>query len=139
MALTRALSLFLLSEFYVGRLDTPFVSKGVGRFGWLDLEPYNNWFLTAILSTEAHRHPYIETLGVAYLMKLKYSNDFIDQVGVKWRTIFVTALMPWLVKYRHASVDAPFIRTSDVDDGESKDQSSDTDASTTQTYANLKV
>ena len=101
MALSRAVILFLLSEFYVGRLDTPFVASGVGDFGWINLEPYNNWFLAAVFSVEAHnRHPYVESLGVMYLMKLKYIENFNNQVGIKWRTIFVTALMPWLTKFQ---------------------------------------
>ena len=100
IALSRALILFLLSEFYVGRLDTPFVANGVGDYGWIDLEPYHKWFLAAILSVEAHRHPYMESLGVMYLMKLKHIGNFNNRVGIKWRTIFVTALMPWMQKYR---------------------------------------
>lgn len=102
MALGRALFLFLLSEYYVGRLDTPFVSNGVGRYfgGYIDLEPFYHWVLTAIVSVEAHRHPYIETLGAVYLTKLKHTNKFNNRIGIKWRTVFVSALMPWLAKYR---------------------------------------
>ncbi len=102
MAISRAIVLFFLSIFHVGRLDIPFVAEDVGDYlyHYVDLEQYNIWFNVAVLSVEAHRHPYLETLGVMYLMKLKYNNNFNTCVGIKWRTIFVTALMPWIRKYR---------------------------------------
>jgi len=92
--------LILLAVLYAGRIDTPFVAEKVGHFGFLDLESYHHWFLTDVLAVEAHRHPYIETLGSMYLMKLKYRNEFMDAAGGKWRELFVCALMPWLHKYR---------------------------------------
>lgn len=102
LAISRAVIIFLLSQFHVTRLDTPFVHPGgVGYYlnGYLDLEPYYKWFLTAVLLVESHRHPYIETLGTMYLMKLKHTS-FNNRIGIKWRMIFVKALMPWLEKYR---------------------------------------
>lgn len=102
MAIGRAVVLFFLSIFHVGRLDIPFVAEDVGDYlyDYVQLEQYNIWFNVAVLSVEAHRHPYLETLGVMYLMKLKHTNSFNTCVGIKWRTIFVTALMPWIRKYR---------------------------------------
>jgi hypothetical protein len=44
MTLIRVISLFLLSEFYVGRLDTPFVANGVGNLDFIDLSLITNGF-----------------------------------------------------------------------------------------------
>lgn len=49
---------------------------------------------------EAHRHPYIDTLSVIYLYKLRYGENFGKRAGSTWRLLFVHALMPWLSKYR---------------------------------------
>jgi len=108
LALTRLLFLLVCSMFFVGRFDVPFLAPQIGVLfgGWIDLDPYYNWFIAGILSVEAHRHPYIETLGGMYLMKLKHSDRFISPAGIKWRVIFVTALMPWLNKYRAKCINA---------------------------------
>ena len=49
---------------------------------------------------QAHHHPYIEQLGVIYLMKLRYKKHFGKRAGTCWRMIFIYALMPWLHGYR---------------------------------------
>jgi hypothetical protein len=48
----------------------------------------------------AHRHPYIEMLGICYLMKLRYRESFGSKAGAAWRLLFVYALLPWMHKYR---------------------------------------
>ena len=53
----RLLKLALISSFYVGRVDTPFLAPGVGRVGPLELDNYPHIFLKDILAHEAHRHP----------------------------------------------------------------------------------
>ena len=53
-----------------------------------------------ILANEAHCHPYIELLGIMYMMKLQYGKQFASRAGSSWRLVFVTALMPWVSKYR---------------------------------------
>lgn len=53
----------------------------------------------------AHRHPYIETLGVMYLMKLRYRDSFGSKAGAAWRLLFVYSLLPWMHKYRIQIVD----------------------------------
>ncbi len=98
--LIRMTKLIFLAVLYIGRIDTPFVANKVGDFYWFHLEAYHLWFLTDVLAVEAHRHPFIETLGSMYLMKLKYKSNFMNVIGSKWREIFVIALMPWLHKYR---------------------------------------
>ncbi len=98
--LIRMTKLIFLAVLYIGRIDTPFVADKVGDFYWFHLEGYNLWFVTDVLAVEAHRHPFIETLGSMYLMKLKYKGSFMNVIGSRWREIFVIALMPWLHKYR---------------------------------------
>lgn len=96
----RTCKLLITSALFVGRIDTPFLAPGIGRVGQLELDNYPTIFLKDVLSHEAHRHPYIETLGVMYLMKLRYGAHFGRRAGSTWRLIFVYALMPWLNKYR---------------------------------------
>ncbi|CAB9504800.1 expressed unknown protein [Seminavis robusta] len=98
--LVRALKLLLASATFIGRVDTPFLAHNVGRIGPLELDNYPVVHMKEVLSHEAHRHPYIEQLGVIYLMKLRYANHFGKRAGTCWRLIFVYALMPWLQKYR---------------------------------------
>jgi hypothetical protein len=61
---------------------------------------YPDVFRKAILAAEAHRHPYIERLGMIYLMKVKHGDKFGKRSSSTWRLLFVFALMPWLQKYR---------------------------------------
>ena len=65
----------------------------------MELDPYPLMFRKDILSHEAHRHPYIERLGVMYMLALRY-NDFGSSAGTCWRLLFVYALLPWMRKYR---------------------------------------
>jgi len=92
--------LLITAALYVGRIDTPLLAPGIGQVGQLELDSYPSIFLKDVLSHEAHRHPYIELLGVMYLMKVRYRQYFGNRAGSTWRLIFVYALMPWLNKYR---------------------------------------
>ncbi|CAB9514932.1 expressed unknown protein [Seminavis robusta] len=98
--IVRSVKLLLASATFIGRVDTPFLAHNVGRIGPLELDSAPIIHMKEILSHEAHRHPYIEQLGVIYLMKLRYSDDFGNRAGTCWRLLFVYALMPWLSKYR---------------------------------------
>lgn len=94
--LARAAKLIVASIIYVGRFDTPILADGVGDV----LDPYPFIFRTDLLMTEAHRHPYMERLGLMYMMKLRHHDNFAKQAGSIWRLLFIFALMPWLRKYR---------------------------------------
>jgi len=98
--LIRSCQLFLLTACYLGRLDTPFLSSGVGVVNNIALDSYPNAFRKDLLSHDAHRHPYLERLGTMYMMKLRYGGEFGKRSGSCWRVLFVLCLMPWMRKYR---------------------------------------
>jgi hypothetical protein len=92
--------LLVISSFYIGRLDTPIFAPGVGMIGPVALDGHPIQFRKGLLLHDAHRHPYMERLGVIYLLKLRYGEHFGNRAGGQWRLIFVIALMPWLRRYR---------------------------------------
>ncbi|KAI2501080.1 hypothetical protein MHU86_13371 [Fragilaria crotonensis] len=96
----RTMKLLLVTSFYIGRLDTPLFAPGVGMIGPLIVDGHPVQFRKGLLLHDAHRHPYMERLGVIYLLKLKYGVHFANRAGGQWRLIFVMALMPWLRRYR---------------------------------------
>jgi hypothetical protein len=98
--LIRMVKLILTATVRIGRIDRPFLAKGVGNLGPLELDPYPTIHTRDLVAHEAHRHPYIEVLGVLYLMKLRYADLFCTRVGSAWRLLFVYGLMPWLHTYR---------------------------------------
>lgn len=54
--LVRMVKLIVVAALWVGRIDTPFLADGVGRFGPVELDNYPNIFLKDILAQEAHRY-----------------------------------------------------------------------------------
>lgn len=96
----RMVKLILISAFYIGRLDTPLFAPGVGNIGPFQLDNHPIQFRKDLLLHDAHRHPYIERLGVIYILKLRYGDAFGSRAGGAWRLIFTMALMPWLRRYR---------------------------------------
>lgn len=87
---------------FLGRYDVPVLAEGVGEIGKIRLDNFPHVFKMDLLAIDAHRHPYIERLGVMYMMKLKHGAKFGKKAGSIWRLLFVFALMPWLRKYRIA-------------------------------------
>ena len=82
-----------LGILYIGRMDTDFLAKGVASFGRVHLDTYSLTFRKDLLLHEAHRHPYIERLGVMYMLKLRYGKPFMTRAGRYWRILFTLALM----------------------------------------------
>jgi len=105
----RAVRIIAVAIFYIGRLDTPVIAPGVG---WLfnkfppDLLPIT--FRKELLMHDAHRHPFIERLGLLYMLKLRHGTNFGTQAGAIWRILITLALMPWLRRYRAANHVEPY-------------------------------
>ena len=95
----RSIRILIATFFYMGRIDIPMLNTNT-RIGPLHVDFYPMLFRKDILLHEAHRHPYIETLGTIYLYKLRYDDKFGSLAGSTWRLLFVVALFPWLRKHR---------------------------------------
>lgn len=110
------LKLLFVAGACIGRIDRPFLAPGIGRLGRLELDNYPTVHTKDLLSNEAHRHPYIEMLGVMYLMKLRYRNHFGSRSGSCWRLLFVNALFPWLHRYRTSarSLDQDIVKSDSI-------------------------
>ena len=147
-ALARAVKLIAITAIFLGRIDTPFLDKGVGFIGGMPLDAYPYAFRKDLLlrtfaadeisllysiclfhlltcpfsPDEAHRHPYLERLGCIYMLKLYHGPDFVSRAGSCWRLLFVVALMPWLRKYR---VTNRFEVVDEESDGEFGDDEDD--------------
>jgi len=85
-----------MTGMYVGRIDRPILQNDL----MLDLDSMPRAFRQDMLLAEAHHHPYLERLGLMYMMKLRYGDQFSTTAGATWRLLFVAALMPWLRKHR---------------------------------------
>ena len=125
-ALIRVTKLFIVILLYVGRVDRPILADGVGDIGPLSMDYWPEIFKQDLLSVEAHRHPYIERLGMMYMMKLKNGKKFACRAGSRWRLLFVCALMPYLRKERIS-----VLQNADADDDSngSDDNKSEKDGS----------
>jgi hypothetical protein len=84
----------------LGRIDTPVLAPGVGVVGPVIFDGFPVIFRKDLLVHDAHRHPYMERLGMMYTMKLLHGDSFADRPGSCWRLLMVLVLMPWLRKHR---------------------------------------
>lgn len=72
-AFARLITLFLLSTLYIGRVDTPFIDER-NQFVTQYCDSYHQLFVAGLITVEAHRHPYIETLGTMLLFKIRHGS-----------------------------------------------------------------
>lgn len=96
----RFIKIILVTFSYIGRFDTPLLSEEANNAGCFYVDTYPLILRSCLLGMDAHRHPYLERLGLLYMMKLKFGNQFGRRSGSMWRLLFVFALMPWLRKFR---------------------------------------
>ena len=96
----RMVKLLIAAFLYVARVDIPFLSDSADEVGGFVIDGSPFIFRKDLLQHEAHRHPYLERIGVMYMMKLRYGDRFGNESGTSWRLLFVYALLPWLRKYR---------------------------------------
>ncbi len=60
----RIIKLFIVIIVYLGRYDTPVLAQGVGEIGNIKLDAFPFFFKQDLLALDAHRHPYLERLGM---------------------------------------------------------------------------
>ena len=60
----RMIKLIIIAAAFIGRIDRPLLARGIGRIGPIELDGYPLVHTKDLLSHEAHRHPFIELLGV---------------------------------------------------------------------------
>lgn len=70
----RVVKLFIIIIVYVGRFDTPVLAQGVGEIGPIKLDAFPFIFKQDLLAIDAHRHPYIERLGMMVSIDLSTYN-----------------------------------------------------------------
>lgn len=97
---SRVIKLLVVTCFYIGRIDTPMLAPGANFVAGANLDPSPDAFRKDLLIHEAHRHPFLERLGLLYLMKLFNGKDFGNRAGAYWRILFVLAIFPWMRNYR---------------------------------------
>ena len=103
--LKRMVTLIGCAFIFIGRIDIPFLSVEADEIGPARLDLFPFVFRKDLLMHDAHRHPYLERLGLFYMMKLRYGDHFGREAGSCWRLLFVFALFPWLRKFRIRATD----------------------------------
>ncbi|CAB9518024.1 expressed unknown protein [Seminavis robusta] len=111
IVISRLIIFIVTGAFWLGRIDVEFLHPNV-KIAGVGLDSVPTGFTRDLLVHEAHLHPYIERLGSMYLMRIRDCEKFGSIAGTTWRSLFVTGLMPWIVKYKvngfdEDSFDAP--------------------------------
>eukprot|EP00581_Thalassiosira_minuscula_P000876 CAMPEP_0183743918 /NCGR_PEP_ID=MMETSP0737-20130205/65465_1 /TAXON_ID=385413 /ORGANISM="Thalassiosira miniscula, Strain CCMP1093" /LENGTH=1005 /DNA_ID=CAMNT_0025979549 /DNA_START=161 /DNA_END=3178 /DNA_ORIENTATION=- len=103
--LKRMVTLIVCAFIFIGRIDINFLSPEADEIGPARLDNFPIVFRKDLLMHDAHRHPYMERIGLMYIMKLRYGDHFGRQAGTSWRLLFVFALFPWFRQFRIHSND----------------------------------
>jgi len=91
----RALKLISVAVFSIARFDLPVLSPQINVLGPLEIDDHPTIFRRDLLAHEAHRHPYLEVLGILYVKSLQ-DMHFGARAHSAWRRLFVVALLPWM-------------------------------------------
>ena len=97
---SRAIKLLLLTVLYLGRIDTPLLGPKSSMIGDIMIDRYPSLFTIDALLHEAHRHPYLDRLGLLCMLKIQHGNGFVTKAGSCWRLLFTLVLFPWLSSQR---------------------------------------
>jgi len=93
----RAIKLIVVSVLSIARFDIQVLSSQINTLGPLEIDDHPTIFRRDLLAHEAHRHPYLEILGILYVKSLQDIN-FGSRAHSAWRRLFVLALLPWMNK-----------------------------------------
>jgi len=93
------INFLIAGALWLGRIDVEYMHPNVKIFG-AGMDKVPAAFTRDMLGHEAHSHPYIDRLGGMYLTRIRDGEKFGSVAGTTWRALFVTGLMPWIVKYR---------------------------------------
>jgi hypothetical protein len=84
----RVVKIFVAMAVNLGRVDMPFLAREVTTLGPHNLDGFPVFYHKDLLIHDAHRHPYLERLGLIYLLKFRLGPQFGSRFGSAWR-IFV--------------------------------------------------
>lgn len=100
--LARGLKLIIATCFYLGRIDCHLLHPNVNDVNKaITIDGLPDSFTIDLLLHDAHRHPYLERLGLIYMLKIYKEESFASRAGCSWRLLFTLALCPWLRRYRN--------------------------------------
>lgn len=83
----RVVKLFIIIIIYVGRYDTPVLAQGVGEIGPIKLDAFPFIFRQDLLAMDAHRHPYLERLGMMVRYNMTKSSS-MEKMSIIFLTKF---------------------------------------------------
>lgn len=105
--LSRSLKLIITTCFYLGRIDSHMLDTNVNNVNEvITIDSLPDSFTIDLLLHDAHRHPYLERLGLIYMLKINKGKSFATRAGCSWRLLFTLALCPWLRSYRKDGSDS---------------------------------
>jgi hypothetical protein len=126
--IARILKILLVSLFFIARFDEQLLAPGVVLVAGIELDGFWLCFRKDLLMHEAHRHPYIERLGLLCLLKLKHREHFGAHPNACWRLLYVLVAMPWMKKYLVCPYPSSTSSNKDFSIAESSEKMNDDEA-----------